>query len=127
VAQRETRAGPRAIGPWLTLDEYKAFARIDVSDTTDDAAITEAVTAASGALELRARLAFAVDEVGDPIYPVVPAEVHEAGLLLANRLLARRNSPDGVVGVADMGTARVASYDADISALVGPYVESVLA
>jgi len=47
--------------------------------------------------------------------------------LLTNRLMSRRNSPDGVVGVVDMGTARVMSYDADITALVSPWTEMVVA
>jgi hypothetical protein len=111
--------------PWLTPAEYKAWARIADTDTTDDAAITEAVDASAEAIELRAPAAFALDENGDAL--PVPSSVHEAGLLLANRLLSRRNSPDGVVGVSDMGTARIVSYDADISALVGPWMATVLA
>ena len=78
-------------------------------------------------LELRAPVAFALDDTGAPIFPVVPRSVHEAGLLLTNRLMSRRNSPDGVVGVVDMGTARVMSYDADITALVSPWTEMVVA
>ena len=46
---------------------------------------------------------------------------------MTNRLMARRNSPDGVVGVSDMGTATVLSYDADISALLGPWTAVVVA
>ena len=40
--------------------------------------------------------------VSQPIAPSpvpFPADVTEAGLLYVNRLLSRRNSPDGVVGV----------------------------
>jgi hypothetical protein len=117
-----------AAGSWRTVAEYKAYARISDTDTTDDAAISEAVDAAMGALEIRAPVAFAVDpDTGDPLYPVTPGDVHQAGLLLTNRLMSRRNSPDGVVGVADMGTARVMSYDSDITALVSPWTEMVVA
>lgn len=120
--------GPRAAGdPWLTVDEYKAFARIDPADTADDAAIAGNVAAAALTLEIRAPLAFAVDSAGEPLLPAVPADVHQAGLLLVNRLMSRRNSPDGVVGVSDMGTARIASYDADITQLVSPWTEMVVA
>jgi hypothetical protein len=111
--------------PWLTPEEYKAWARIDPGDIADDTAITEAVAASSEAIESRASAAFAVDDAGTPL--PVPRAVHEAGLLLANRLLSRRNSPDGIVGVSDMGTARIASYDADISGLLGPWLDSVVA
>jgi hypothetical protein len=116
--------GPGAA--WLTPDEYKAYARIDTGDTTDDAAITEAVGAAMEAIELRAPVAFALDpDTGEPLGPV-PAGVHQAALLLTNRLMSRRNSPDGVVGVSDMGTARILSYDADINAFLGPWTEMVV-
>ena len=110
---------------WLTVDQYKAWARIDPADTADDAAIAECVEAAQEAIEIRAPRAFALDESGDPL--PVPSSVHQAGLLLSNRLMSRRNSPDGVVGVSDMGTARIMSYDADITGLLGPWSAVVLA
>jgi hypothetical protein len=112
-------------GPWLTVAGYKAWARIDAGDTADDAAIQEASDAAAQALQLRAPLGFTVDESGDPL--PVPAMLIQAGLLLTNRLMARRNSPDGVVGVSDMGTATILSYDADISQMVGPWTDMVVA
>ena len=62
---------------------------------------------------------------GDPL--PVPPPVYEAGLLLTNRLMARRNSPDGVVGVADMGAARIVSTDADIIGLLGEFTAVVIA
>lgn len=118
---------PAPVGTWLTADEYKAWARIDVADTTDDAAIGEAVNSSMETIALRAPAAFALDpDTGAPLGPV-PAAVHEAGLLLANRLMARRNSPDGIVGVSDMGTARVMSYDADIAQLIAPWTPMVIA
>lgn len=113
-------------GPWLTVDGYKAWARIAPEDTSDDPAIQAATDAAAEAIELRAPAAFPTDpETGDPLAPV-PAMVIQAGLLLANRLMSRRNSPDGVVGVSDMGTATVLSYDADISKMIGPWSEMVV-
>jgi hypothetical protein len=57
----------------------------------------------------------------------VPPDVIEAGLLYVNRLMSRRNSPDGVVGVADLGTATILPRDADIQRLLGPYLVTVLA
>jgi hypothetical protein len=112
-------------GPWLTPDEYKAYARIESADTTDDAAITEAVDASMEAIQLRAPRGFVTDEAGAAL--PVPYGVHQAGLLLTNRLMSRRNSPDGVVGVSDMGTARILSYDADINVLLSPWTEMVVA
>jgi len=114
-------------GDWLTLEDYKAWARIDATDTTDDVAIAQAVAASMEALEIRAPVAFPVDpETGDPLAPV-PSSLEQAGLLLTNRLMARRNSPDGIVGVSDMGTARVLSYDADIQTLISPWTEMIVA
>jgi hypothetical protein len=111
--------------PWLTVDGYKAWARIDPADTADDAAISEASDAAAQAIELRAPFGFVLDAEGAEIPP--PPMLFQAGRLLVNRLMARRNSPDGVVGVSDMGTATVLSYDADISQMIGPWTEMVVA
>jgi hypothetical protein len=114
-------------GPWLTTDDYKAWARIDPADTSDDVAIGEAVAATMEAVELRAPRAFQVDD-SDPPEPLpVPGMAVQAGLLMVNRLMSRRNSPDGVVGVPDLGAAVVLSYDADVSQMLGPWTEMVVA
>jgi hypothetical protein len=118
---------PAPVGTWLTVDEYKAYARIDGSDTTDDAAITEAVNSSMETIQLRAPAAFALDpDTGEPLGPV-PGAVHLAGLMLTNRLMARRNSPDGIVGVFDQGAARIMSTDADIVAQLSPWTPMVMA
>lgn len=54
-------------------------------------------------------------------WPVVPAEVTEATLLVASRLYARRSSPTGVAGFGDYGVVRVTSSDADVARLLDPY------
>lgn len=112
-------------GPWLTVAGYKAWARIADGDTLDDAAIAASVAAATVAIELRAPRAFALVDVDDNPLPV-PSDVVEAGYLLTNRLMSRRNSPDGVVGVSDMGTSTIVAKDADISGLLGPWLATVL-
>ena len=110
---------------WLTVDGYKAWARIDPADTADDAAISDATDAAMEAIQLRAPRGFTVDpDTEDPL--PVPAGLVQAGRLLVNRLLSRRNSPDGVVGVSDMGTATILSYDTDVNGLVSPWSEMVV-
>lgn len=114
-------------GPWLTTDDYKAWARIDPGDTSDDVAIGHAVGAASEACELRAPRAFQVDDSDPPVAYPVPEMVIQAALLITNRLMSRRNSPDGVVGVPDLGAAVIVSYDADVSQMLGPWTEMVVA
>jgi hypothetical protein len=109
-------------GEWLTPGEYKAWARIDPGDTADDAAITDAVNASMEGIEGWAVKAFTDDPAA-----VLPFTVYEAGLLLTNRLMARRNSPDGVVGVSDMGTATILANDADINRMLSRWTESVVA
>lgn len=106
---------------WITLDEYKAWARI--SDTLDDVAIQQAIDAVAGKFTLILRPVIWTD----PAPVEVPDDVREAGLLYVNRLLSRRNSPDGVVGVSDLGTATIQPYDADIKKLLGPHLATVLA
>jgi hypothetical protein len=106
---------------WLTLDDYKAWARI--TDTLDDDAIQHSIDAVNGKFQLILR-----PEVwSEPGPASVAPDVVEAGLLYVNRLLARRNSPDGVVGVSDLGTATIQPFDADIKRLLGPWLATVLA
>lgn len=115
-----------AEGPWLTVAGYKAWARIAETDSLDDDAISASVAAATVAIEIRALRAFTLVDVDGADLPV-PADVVEAGYLLTNRLMSRRNSPDGVVGVSDMGTATIVAKDADIAGLLGPWLATVLA
>jgi hypothetical protein len=101
---------------WPTVDEYKDWARI--RDTSDDVAIDQALSAVMEAIVSRApTLATAA----------CPTDVLYATLLWTNRLLSRRNSPDGIVGVADLGVATIAKADRDVLQLLSPWLEPVLA
>ncbi|MDO5534372.1 MAG: hypothetical protein Q4F65_06955 [Propionibacteriaceae bacterium] len=60
-----------------------------------------------------------VDEGGEPI--AAPGALVQAVALRTNRLLARRNSPDGIVGVGEFGPVRVSAVDRDIEELEKPY------
>lgn len=53
--------------------------------------------------------------------PLIPDEITEANLLLANRLYLRKDSPEGVAG-GEWGGMRLSRWDPDVEALVGPYV-----
>ncbi len=55
-------------------------------------------------------------------WPAVPDPIAEATLLLANRRFMRRDSPEGVAGLAQEGPVRVSRFDPDIEDLVAPYV-----
>lgn len=57
-------------------------------------------------------------------WPAVPARVKEATLLQANRLYARRKSPQGVVGTAEWGEVRLSKLDADVQSLVADLILS---
>ena len=50
-------------------------------------------------------------------------EVTEAILLMASRLYARRNSPEGVAGWGDLGVIRVIARDPDIEALLERHID----
>jgi hypothetical protein len=107
---------------WPDADAYRAWARIP--DAVDDAAIGYALAAVRAAVVARCPVL-----VGDtwPDQTQCPEDVAQAVLLWTNRVLARRNSPDGVVGVADLGIANVARMDVDIQRMLSPWLAVVLA
>lgn len=105
-----------------TLDDVKAYMKIDAADTSDDAAITRGMKAAES--HQRSQLDLPTDDFGDES---LSDDLVQAFLLRVQRYLARRNSPDGVVGFQEFGPVRVSSYDADIERLEGPYTKTVLA
>lgn len=97
-----------------TVDDVKAW--LKVTDTIDDVAISNGLMAAQA--NMARRLAFPVTTDGAA---VVDDDLFLGCLLRTARYLARRNSPDGLVGFADFGPARVARVDADIETLERPY------
>jgi|SRR3954471_2490453 hypothetical protein len=104
-------------GPgWPDLDEYKEWAR--VPDAVDDVATDQALSAVKEAVIARCPgLAAAA----------CPADVLYGCLLWTNRVLNRRNSPDGIVGVADLGVATIKTFDQDIKQMLSPWLEPVIA
>jgi hypothetical protein len=55
-------------------------------------------------------------------WPSVPDDISQATLLLANRLYMRKDSPEGIAASGDWGALRMSRWDADVEALVGPFV-----
>lgn len=73
--------------------------------------LTEALGAAEGWVTARVRV------LPDP----VPGDLAMAVFLMTARYLARRNSPDGMVGMGEFGPARIGALERDAEALLGPY------
>jgi hypothetical protein len=59
------------------------------------------------------------DPDGLPLDP--PDDLVQAVNLLTARYLARRNSPDGIVGMGDLGPANVPVIDRDVERLMDPW------
>jgi hypothetical protein len=85
------------------------------------------------AAKLRAAIGYIERAKTDPDlgYFVPPHQVDdlvEGTILLASRLKARGNSPDGLVSMGELGSSRVPSFDADIERLceIGRYGGSVI-
>jgi len=97
-----------------TVAEFKSWLRIDPADMIDDTAIGEGLAAA-----VQQQQQALVMPVG------WPDDLRLACLLRCARYLARRNSPEGIVGFGDFGPARVTTVDRDVAALEAPYLPVV--
>jgi hypothetical protein len=102
------------------LDDVKNWLGIETSDSYDDEVLWESLYAA---LAAQAQVcAYPVNEDGEPYFT---EDLRLAIFLRTQRLAARRNSPEGVVGLSGVGgdfvSARVPSYDNDVLHLEGPY------
>jgi hypothetical protein len=60
-------------------------------------------------------------------WPAIPPTVHEAALLQASRLLARRDAPFGVAGSPETGTEvrLLAKLDPDVEIMIQSYVRKI--
>lgn len=58
--------------------------------------------------------------------PVDVEDLVQSVILLTGRYLARKNSPDGLVGMGEMGVMRISQIDRDVQSLTGPYRRIVL-
>ena len=100
---------------WLSVDDVKAQLRIMGTDTTDDDLVTRCAAAVEPQVQ-RARPdqypTAAPQDVAPPYTP--DAEVYQAAVMLAARLVRRRNSPGGVETFGEAVTY-ISRYDPDIS------------
>lgn len=78
----------------------------------------EAIAAADAWVDARTRWPETQSD-GVPLEP--PSDLVQACRLLASRYLARRNSPDGFVGMGEMGPARITTVDRDVESLIAPW------
>lgn len=58
--------------------------------------------------------------------PVDVEDLVQAVILLTGRYLARRNSPDGLIGMGELGVMRVAAIDRDVQNLIATHRKVVL-
>jgi hypothetical protein len=109
-----------------TLEAFKDFLSMDAADTQDDPALRESLDAALAAQAVVC--AYPLDDFGDAL---VTSDLELAVYLRAQRYMARRNSPEGVVGLSgsggDLVAARVPSFDNDVLYLEGPHRKVVVA
>lgn len=95
-----------------TLEAYKTYAGI--SDTVDDQVISTSLASAVATQRHELNLPDELLEGSDD-------GLVTATFLRVDRLRARRNSPDGVVGFGEFGPARVSPVDPDVAELESPY------
>lgn len=100
---------------WLKVDDVKDQLRIDAIDTDDDDLIGRAIGSAMVEVERARRDQFTFT----PNVPAAPAiftpdgEVYQGAVMLAARLVRRRNSPAGIETFSD-SVAYVSRWDPDI-------------
>lgn len=111
-------AQPTGLG-WPDLDEYKAWARTKPGDVADDVAIDQALSAVKSAILQRG--------LAELLAGPCPEDLAYCVLLWTNRLLVRRQSPEGIVGIADLGVVSIAKVDADIRQMLNPWLQPVIA
>jgi hypothetical protein len=91
-----------------TLADLKVELRVE--DQRDDPVMARKLAAAISYVE-RVK---ADPDLGYFVPPHDVGSLVEGTLLLASRLYARRNSPDGLVAMGELGSTNVPGFDADI-------------
>jgi|KBSMisStandDraft_5_1062788.scaffolds.fasta_scaffold105813_2 hypothetical protein len=107
-----------------TLDQFKAWLGLDAGDNVDDAVLTDSLKAALAAQAMTVAYPLADDTEPDGDVTFTD-DLTTAIWLRAQRLAARRNSPEGVVGISsgsgDFTGARLPATDVDVARLEAPW------
>jgi hypothetical protein len=102
------------------LTAVKNWLGLEPADLDDDVVLQESLDAALRQQGLV--VDYPPDMFGDPVFT---ADLREAVFLRTQRLAARRNSPEGIVGLSGVGgdfvSARVPAYDSDVGSLEAPH------
>jgi len=108
------------IGTWPpTLADLKADRGIDLSDTRDDVALGNCLVSSIGFVQrVRTKFNYTNDPMNTDPSPDTAPDMWLGTVRLAARWFSRRESPDAMISMGDLGTGRVTSFDADIDRLL---------
>ncbi|HEV7649391.1 MAG TPA: phage head-tail connector protein [Actinophytocola sp.] len=109
------------------LTELKVDMKIDPDDERDDERLQQTLDAAVSFVEsVRTRINYTEDPLSTR--PEPGADLVLGTLRLAGRWHTRRDSPDGLVSMGELGSGRVPSIDPDIEKLlrIGRWAKAVL-
>jgi hypothetical protein len=115
---------PEYTPAWLDVADVKAQLRLSGADTADDDLVVRCAAAVEPQVQRARSDAWVYYDPDDPYPPDPPppgwpvvyepdAEVYQAAVMLAARLVRRRNSPGGVESFGESVTY-VSRYDPDI-------------
>ncbi len=101
------------------LSELKDDLKIAQDDTRDDTVLARQLNASVVFVEGQRRESFNFADDPQSLLPAPDEDIVLGTLRLAGRWYTRRRSPDALIALADVGSARVPSFDADIERLLG--------
>lgn len=113
----------------VVLDDLKIDAQIDLDDTRDDVALQVVLSAATSFVERVHRERYTFTGTPTELLPAPPFDMRLGVARLAYRWHTRRRSPDALVAMGEMGSARVPTFDPDIDRMlrIGRYSPPVIA
>lgn len=103
---------------WVTVLDLKTDLNVDLTDTRDDVAYQDVLSAAVDFVE-RVRPGFNYGADPSSELPDPTEDLKLGTIRLATRWISRRKSPDGLIGMQELGQFRVPNVDPDIERLLG--------